>query len=307
MPRRAQALLFLSLLGYNLSAMEIIKADVLGFCKGVENAISIVIYTCEEYRGRSIKIYGELAHNKKVIGYIERLGAMTIHSLDEINSSDVVIIRAHGISDAERKYIEKTASVVIDATCPLVLRNQEKMRASALPTLIFGIKGHSETKAVEGVSSSWYKVVTVPEDLDGLDVTEKYSVIMQTTFESSLSSALFARLDSMGISYNVSSSVCYASKKRREALKKLASTCDMIVVIGDRMSANTNALRNEAEGYGVKAVLIEREDEIEESMFSSVRRLGISAGSSAPPFQIDAIIKRIRSVCDGKENANEVE
>ena len=60
--------------------MEIIKADVLGFCKGVENAISIVIYTCEEYRGRSIKIYGELAHNKKVIGYIERLGAMTIDS-----------------------------------------------------------------------------------------------------------------------------------------------------------------------------------------------------------------------------------
>ncbi len=273
--------------------MKVVKAGDMGLCSGVRNAIRLAEQVAAGNKGRRMCVYGNLAHNKIVMEHIAGLGMETIFNASDCRPGDVVLIRAHGISDRERSGFEEKGVHIVDATCPLVLRNQKDMRESSLPVILAGIKGHSETIAVEGVAKGPYIIVESPEDLDGIDPGVCYKLIVQTTFETSALEAIVARLDELGIRYVRGNSICRASELRREAIRRLCLDVDFIVVVGDRMSANSNALVAEARRYGKDAILVENPLDLDENMLKGFKTVGLSAGSSTSDAVIEEVERRL--------------
>lgn len=273
--------------------MKVVKAENMGFCSGVRNAIRLAEKVAAENNGQRMYVYGNLAHNKIVMEHIGSLGMETIFDASGSRPGDIVLIRAHGISDRERSAFEEKGVRLIDATCPLVMQNQKAMRESSLPVILAGIKGHSETIAVEGVAKGPYITVESPEDLDGIDSGVCYKLIVQTTFETSALEAIVSRLDELGIRYVQGNNICRASELRRGSIRRLCLEVDFIIVVGDRMSANSNALVAEARRCGKDAILVENPSDLDENMLKGFKTVGLSAGSSTPDAVIEEVERRL--------------
>ena len=276
--------------------MKVIKAEEMGFCIGVKRAFSMVENVRANYQGRKLYVYGDLAHNQSVMDRVASYGFDTVYHASDVEPGSVVLVRAHGISDSERKELEARGSEIIDATCPLVLKNQDLMRSSELDVILFGIKGHSETVAVEGAARRKYYVIQDAGDLDCVPNDRKYRVIVQTTLESSRYGMLVDELDRRGFSYIVSNSICMASEKRREAVHLMKGSVPFLYVIGDRKSANSNALVSEALSIGLPSSLIEDQDSIDEDFIRQFDLVGISAGSSTPDSVINKVVRRLEEL-----------
>lgn len=276
--------------------MKVIKADEMGLCSGVKRAFSLVEKVYYEKQGKPLFIYGDLAHNKYVIKKIAEGGFITIYKAEDALPGSVVIIRAHGISDTERSILQEKGVEIVDATCPLVLKNQNCMRSSELDVILLGTKGHSETVAVEGASRRTYFVVQDKEDIDSIPNDRKYRVIVQTTFDTARYNMLMDELEARGYSYIVSNSICMASERRRDSIHALKGQVPFLLVVGDNMSANSKALVSEAERIGLEAALIDDENSIEEEMLKQFSVVGVSAGSSAPDEIIERVVRRLEEL-----------
>ncbi len=268
----------------------------MGLCIGVKRALSLLDGICAKNRGKTLYAYGELAHNSHVIRYVESLGFRTIIDASEAEEGSVVLVRAHGISDSERSKLESNGVEIVDATCPLVAKNQNIMRNSEYPVVVFGIKGHSETLAVEGAAKGEYYVVEDKEDICQIPKDRKYRIIVQTTFETEKCKELMHEMERQGYQYAVSNSVCMASEMRRKAIRDLNGRVDILIVVGDRKSANSNALVAEARSIGLRSELIEDASDVDPHMFDGLSVVGISAGSSTPDDVIDEVVRRIESI-----------
>ena len=277
--------------------MKAYIASELGFCIGVKRAFSLLNNVYNENKGmKDLYVYGDLAHNKHVMDHVYSLGFKTIYSPDEATEGSLVVVRAHGISDEKRSAFLKKGVELIDATCPLVLKNQNYMRTSELDVILFGLKNHSETVAVEGAAKGRYYLVENVEDIDAIPKDRRYRVIVQTTFESEKYSMLLKELDERGYSYIVSNSICMASEKRREAVRAFKGKVDLLIVIGDKKSANSNALVAEAKGVGLEAFLCEDADDLDIERLKGVSSVAISAGSSTPDNIIEEVVRRIEEL-----------
>ena len=276
--------------------MRVVKAEEMGICIGIKRAFAMVEDVWRNNGGRPLFVYGDIAHNQHVIDTIREHGFKTIYSASEAPKGSIVVIRAHGISDEERRILDERGVVIVDATCPLVKKNQDLMRSSELDVLLLGIKGHSETVAVEGAARRKYYVIQDAGDLDCVPNDRKYRVIVQTTLESSRYGMLVDELDRRGFSYIVSNSICMASEKRREAVHLMKGRVPFLYVIGDRKSANSNALVSEALSIGLPSSLIEDQDSIDEDFIRQFDLVGISAGSSTPDSVINKVVRRLEEL-----------
>ena len=164
--------------------MRVIKAEEMGICIGIKRAFSMLKDVWMNNHGQMIFIYGDLAHNSHVMDSLRKHGFKTIYRASDAVKGSTVIIRAHGISDRERASLVEKGVNIVDATCPLVKKNQDIMRSSEFDVLLLGIKGHSETIAVEGTARRNYYVIQDRKDLDNVPKDRKYRVIVQTTLES---------------------------------------------------------------------------------------------------------------------------
>lgn len=276
--------------------MKVIRAEEMGFCIGVKRAFSMVENVRANYQGRKLYVYGDLAHNQSVMDRVASYGFDTVYHASDVEPRSVVLVRAHGISDSERKELEARGSEIIDATCPLVLKNQDLMRSSELDVILFGIKGHSETVAVEGAARRKYYVVQDVSDLAEVPNDRKYRVIVQTTFETRRYEMLLEELDRRGILYIVSNSICMASERRRASIRAMKGLVPYIYVIGDPRSANSNALVKEAFDNGIGSSLIESADDIRVEDIRGYETIGVSAGSSTPDDVIDKAVRRLEEI-----------
>ena len=148
--------------------MKVVLANNLGFCKGVERALKIAEEVLLENKGRKIYFYGEIVHNALVTDNFRNSGALMIKSPEEIEEPGIVIIRAHGIQDEERKRLTDRGNWIVDCTCPVVLKGQRLVRESERPVIVLGYKGHSEVISLSGSSNSSVIVVSSPQDLDDI-------------------------------------------------------------------------------------------------------------------------------------------
>jgi len=290
--------------------MKVIRADILGFCSGVRGAVNSADQVLtEQNAGRSFSL-GPLIHNPIVLDSFEKRGLSVIDegNFDALSESDTVIIRAHGISPDVLEKLQRTGCRIVNATCPLVKLSQKRAAdyASKDYNIIFaGDKNHGEVIGIEGYALEAAKGAGLPARFflikdenelqsvlsqDKFDRNKKTVLLSQTTFSIAVFSKIQDILRQSVPDFECVNSICPATYKRQQALEKLCSAVDSIIVIGGKTSANTKRLLATAQKLCKKAVLIESAAEIPEEFFS-FETVGLTAGASTPDAVIDDVEK----------------
>ena len=284
--------------------MQIKLANPRGFCAGVDRAIEIVNRALDVF-GPPIYVRHEVVHNKFVVDNLRQRGAIFVEELDQVPDNVIVIFSAHGVSQAVRKEAEGRGLNVFDATCPLVTKvHMEVVRYSrdGHECVLIGHEGHPEVEGTMGQydASNGGAIYLVEDEADvaALEVRkpEALHYVTQTTLSmddtSKVIDALRAKFPQ--IQGPRKNDICYATQNRQDAVKELADQCDMVLVVGSPNSSNSNRLRELAERMGTPAYLIDGAEDMQRGWFDGVRRIGITAGASAPEVLVRGVIAQLR-------------
>lgn len=284
--------------------MQVILANPRGFCAGVERAIAIVERALEKF-GAPIYVRHEVVHNKFVCDDLRAKGAVFIEELSEVPAGSTVIFSAHGVSKAVREEADARGLKVFDATCPLVTKvhvEVGKMRNQAREVVMIGHKGHPEVEGTMGQSGDGMYLVETTEDVQQLKVNspEQLSFVTQTTLSVDDASKVIDALRSRfpEIQGPKKDDICYATQNRQDSVKTLTEQCDLVLVVGSPNSSNSRRLREVAIARGVDAYLIDGPDEIDAGWFDGKKRVGVTAGASAPEVLVLRVLDRIKELAD---------
>ncbi|AJP58501.1 4-hydroxy-3-methylbut-2-enyl diphosphate reductase [Pandoraea vervacti] len=285
-----------------LSDAEILLAQPRGFCAGVDRAIEIVERALAMY-GAPIYVRHEIVHNVYVVENLRKKGAIFIEELSDVPSGNTLIFSAHGVSQAVRAEAESRGLRIFDATCPLVTKvhvEVAKMRGQGLEIIMIGHKGHPEVEGTMGQSGEGMFLVETIEDVLALQVADesKLAYVTQTTLSvddaAEVINALKKRFPE--ITEPKKQDICYATQNRQDAVKFMAPQCDVVVVVGSPNSSNSNRLREVAEKMGVPAYMVDSPDQLKPEWFDGKRRIGVTAGASAPEVLAQSIVSRLREL-----------
>jgi 4-hydroxy-3-methylbut-2-enyl diphosphate reductase len=284
------------------SGAEILLAQPRGFCAGVDRAIDIVERALELH-GSPIYVRHEIVHNRFVVEDLRAKGAIFIDELDQVPAGGIVIFSAHGVSKSVRREAQERGLQVFDATCPLVTKvhiEVARMRAAGREIIMIGHKGHPEVEGTIGQAQDGMYLVETVGDVQLLQVTnpENLAFVTQTTLSvddaAAVAGALKQRFPT--IIEPKKSDICYATQNRQDAVKILAPECDLVLVVGSANSSNSNRLREVAERKGIDAYLIDGPESIDAAWLEGRKRIGISAGASAPELLVQQVIKRLKEL-----------
>lgn len=286
--------------------MQIKLANPRGFCAGVDRAIDIVNRALELF-DHPIYVRHEVVHNKFVVNDLRERGAIFVDELDEVPDDNIVIFSAHGVSQAVRTNAEDRGLRVFDATCPLVTKvHLEVTRYSAdgRECILIGHKGHPE---VEGTMGQYdyskggnIYLVEDEEDVQSLTVNDatQLSYVTQTTLSMDDTARVIDALRSKfpDITGPRKDDICYATQNRQDAVKILASECDLMLVVGSPNSSNSNRLRELGERMGATSYLIDNASEIKPEWLSGIAAVGVTAGASAPDILVKEVVDKLVSL-----------
>jgi 4-hydroxy-3-methylbut-2-enyl diphosphate reductase len=294
--------------------MRILLANPRGFCAGVDRAIDIVERAVELF-GAPIYVRHEVVHNKFVVDRLRNLGAVFVEELDEVPDSATVIFSAHGVSKAVQIEARRRALQVFDATCPLVTKVHMEVSRYArdgLDVILIGHEGHPEVEGTMGqfdeAQGGRISLVEDVEDVLHLDVRDpsRVGVVTQTTLSvddtADVLDALKRRFPTLATPRK--EDICYATQNRQDAVKKLVSVCDVVVVVGSQTSSNSNRLREIAEKAGIPGYLVDGPDDLRRDWFDGKSAVGVTAGASAPELLVERVVARLREW--GGEGAQEI-
>jgi 4-hydroxy-3-methylbut-2-enyl diphosphate reductase len=284
--------------------MELILAKPRGFCAGVVRAIEIV-ETALDVFGQPVYVLHEIVHNHRVVAKLEARGAVFVETLDEIPHGATAIFSAHGVAAAVVQEAQRKNLQVIDATCPLVTKvhlEAARHARAAREVVLIGHAGHVEVLGTLGrYDRSWggdIHLVENVEDVAKLVIknSDDLAYLTQTTLSVDDTKEIIAALKARfpNVKAPNKDDICYATQNRQNAVRNLADKVDILLVIGDRNSSNSNRLREVGEQKALNAYLVQNAGEIQESWFDGVSRFGITAGASAPEELIDEVLARLR-------------
>jgi 4-hydroxy-3-methylbut-2-enyl diphosphate reductase len=285
--------------------VDILLANPRGFCAGVDRAIAIVERALESY-GAPIYVRHEVVHNRYVVDKLRADGAVFVEELHEVPDGATVIFSAHGVSQAVREEAEQRALKVFDATCPLVTKvHMEVARLGRIgrSVVLIGHAGHPE---VEGTMGQWnvanrgeILLVESVEQVATLAPTfpHELSYVTQTTLSVDDTKAIIIALRQRfpDIEGPRKDDICYATQNRQDAVRRLAESVDLVLVVGSVNSSNSNRLRELAEKQGVRSFLIDGAEHIERNWLAGVQHIGVTAGASAPDKLVKEVIARLQS------------
>ena len=293
--------------------MDILLANPRGFCAGVDRAIAIVEQALAKY-GAPIYVRHEVVHNKYVVDDLRRKGAVFVEEIEEIPEGSTVVFSAHGVSKAVRVAAEARGLKVFDATCPLVTKvhvEVDKMRGQGKEIIMIGHQGHPEVEGTMGQVSDaqgMYLVDSV-QDVIELSVKDKHNLayVTQTTLSVDDAAEIVAALkkrfpDIVGPKRD---DICYATQNRQDAVKFMTPQCDVVIVVGSPNSSNSNRLREVAEKLGVAAYMVDCPEEIDNAWLIDKRRVGVTAGASAPELLVKEVIAHLKKL--GAAKVSELE
>lgn len=286
--------------------MKLFLSKPRGFCAGVERAIETVEEALKLW-GAPIYVKHEIVHNRYVVQDLKDKGAIFIENIDEVPVGARLIYSAHGVSPAVREQAQKRQLVEIDATCGLVTRVHSAVKrfaAQGYQIILIGHRNHVEIIGTAGEAPDVTTIVESVEDVEKLafSVDAKLFYITQTTLSlddvKDITEALLRKYPS--ISTLPSSSICYATTNRQMALREITDVTNLILVVGDPQSSNSNRLREVATKRNVEAYLINDEREINPTWLVGKKNIGLTAGASTPEEIVQRCIRRLKElgVCD---------
>lgn len=282
--------------------LEVILAQPRGFCAGVDRAIDIVERALELH-GAPIYVRHEIVHNRYVVQDLRQKGAIFIDELHEAPAGSIVVFSAHGVAKAVRAEAADMGLKVFDATCPLVTKvhiEVAKMRAAGREIIMIGHRGHPEVEGTLGQADGGMYLVETAADVAALQVRDpdNLAFVTQTTLSvddaATVAQALRSRFPT--IIEPKKSDICYATQNRQDAVKIMAPECDLVLVVGSPNSSNSNRLREVAERKGAAAYLIDGPEMIDPSWLDQTRRVGVTAGASAPEVLVNQVIVRLKEL-----------
>ncbi len=285
--------------------MEVLLATPRGFCAGVERAISIVERALALH-GAPIYVRHEVVHNKYVVEDLRSKGAVFVEELAEVPSGSTVIFSAHGVSKAVRGEAAERGLRVFDATCPLVTKvhvEVAKMREAGREIVMIGHRGHPEVEGTMGQSAQGMHLVETVEDVARLQVRDpgRISYVTQTTLSVDDAAAIVTALKARfpAITGPKKDDICYATQNRQDAVKFMAPQCDVVIVVGSPNSSNSNRLREVAQSRGIEAYMVDNAGQLKAEWVSGKKRVGVTAGASAPEVLVNELIARLKALGAG--------
>jgi 4-hydroxy-3-methylbut-2-enyl diphosphate reductase len=270
--------------------LKIVRAGVMGYCMGVQRAIYLAERALQS--SRTVYALGSIIHNAKEIERLATLGMVVVDEDATLNKGSTVLIRAHGLHPLRHQELRKQGLILIDATCPLVVKNQHAVSEADdanLTVIIVGKPEHAEIKALCGFARKTVIVSDVAE-AQALNLPDsRVFIIAQTTLRPALYQDIRAILAHKFTLVEKGKSICPATQDRQDSIKILAKQVEAIVIVGDKNSANTQGLLDTVLHLGLPGYLVTGKDDIPYEMLSQWQVVGLSAGASAPEWLIDEV------------------
>ncbi len=285
--------------------MEIIIAKRAGFCFGVKRAVDMTVEIAGKEKD-GVFTLGPIIHNPQVIARLKEEGVSPIE-MDDIEHENIkdLIIRTHGIPRQLYDNISARGFRIIDATCPFVKKAQhyaKLLKENGYQVVILGDGNHPEVKGLTSYAGEDVLVVNENSVLRGLK--SKVGIVVQTTQSVEALKKVLAKVIECAKEVKVYNTICNSTALRLRETEEMAHKVDVMVVVGGKNSANTTQLANLCRSLNVRTYHIETASEIEDTWFSGVDRIGITAGASTPDWIIKEIEKRIRYIGGGSSNGH---
>jgi 4-hydroxy-3-methylbut-2-enyl diphosphate reductase len=281
---------------------EILLAEPRGFCAGVDRAIEIVERALAKF-GAPIYVRHEIVHNTTVVNDLRAKGAIFIEDLAEVPPGATLVFSAHGVSQAVRREAAARGFSVFDATCPLVSKvhvEVAKLHKEGYDFIMIGHKGHPEVEGTVGQLDEGIYLVEDVEDVERLEVaqSDRLAVVTQTTLSVDDAAQILAAVKRRfpGVREPKRQDICYATQNRQDAVKVLAPAVDVVIVVGSPTSSNSNRLRELAERLGTPAYMVDTPADLRPEWFEGKRRVGLTAGASAPEILVRQVIEHLRLI-----------
>ncbi|MBU3623661.1 4-hydroxy-3-methylbut-2-enyl diphosphate reductase [Polynucleobacter sp. AP-Latsch-80-C2] len=279
---------------------EILMAQPRGFCAGVDRAINIVNEALTRF-GAPIYVRHEIVHNAYVVNELRDRGAIFVDGLHEVPKGGIVVFSAHGVSQEVRKDAQERGLQVYDATCPLVTKvhlEVVKMCKDGFTVLMIGHAGHPEVEGTMGQVKEGVFLVEKVADVEHLTFPsdKKIAFVTQTTLSVDETKEIVEALTKKfpNIVQPRKQDICYATQNRQDAVKFMAPQVEVVIVVGSAASSNSNRLRELSEKLGVPSYMVDAPDQLKPEWFVGKKRVGLTAGASAPETLAQSIVDRIQ-------------
>ena len=283
---------------------KILLANPRGFCAGVDRAIDIVNQALKKF-GPPIYVRHEVVHNKAVVEELRSQGVIFVDELCEVPESSHVIFSAHGVSEKVEREAQSFNLLSFDATCPLVTKVHSEVQRhgrAGRDIILIGHAGHPEVEGTLGrhhPSNSESNIYLVQDENEAMALKvsqpEHLAYVTQTTLslDDTLSIVEILYKKFPYILKPKSDDICYATQNRQDAVKQLALESEFIIVIGSSNSSNSNRLKELAEKCGAQSVLIDNKDELDFELLSKYKKIGVTAGASAPESIVQQVVEAL--------------
>ncbi|MBV8995524.1 MAG: 4-hydroxy-3-methylbut-2-enyl diphosphate reductase [Pseudonocardiales bacterium] len=277
-------------------ALTVLLASPRSFCAGVERAIAVVEQLLQQ-RGGPIYVRKQIVHNTHVVADLEARGAVFVEELNSVPDGATVVFSAHGVSPAVRANAVDRGLETIDATCPLVTKVHAEARRFAArgdTVVLIGHAGHEEIEGTLGEAVDQTVLVQSVDDVAELTVadSQRVSYLTQTTLAADETTEIITALRARfpALRGPASDDICYATTNRQYALQAIADESDLVLVVGSSNSSNSLRLVELARRHGIPSYLIDDPGDIRSEWLEGVEVVGVTAGASAPPRLVDAVI-----------------
>ena len=291
-----------------LDDREVVLGAPRASCAGVVRAVDTVERMLREH-GPPIYVRRQIVHNARVVAELEQRGAIFVQELDEVPEGATVIFSAHGVSPEVRRQARERRLEAVDATCPLVAKVHGEARRYAKAGLDIVLVGHGEHEEVEGTlgeAPDRIQVISSVEEIDTLQIADPQRVayLTQTTLAVDETTAVVDALRDRFPSLQGprADDICYATQNRQDGIRALAQDCERIVVVGSANSSNSQRLVEVAERAGCPALLVDEPSDLPPSFLAGARRVGITAGASAPERLVREFVCALRGLGDVTES-----
>lgn len=283
--------------------MEVVAISPRGYCFGVVNALQVVKKAIKEHPNEKVHILGIIIHNKFIKEALDRLGVISVYSKDKTRmelleqiDEGVVIFSAHGTPDAViQKALDKNL-IIYNAVCRDVTKTQDIVKDylnKDYKVLYIGKDKHPEAEAMVSIDPNNITLITNLDSLKGISIIDKTIVTNQTTMSIYDIKDIMDKIIAINPSVTIINEICNATKIRQEALLDLKDY-DLIYVVGDYLSNNTNNLSKIAKNSVAKVILIESVKDIDEQYLINVNKVGVTSGASTPTSITQQVIDYLK-------------